>query len=552
MRARSLLLLVAAVLAFWPVSWPQAEAERFTATLAEGGATAAWRGAVEAGQAPLYYLAARLVDAESTRRALSALVVLVALVVTARAARRRLDEAGEIAVLAFFAVGVVPVAAAHAATPDAAALLCGALALHGAVTSGAADPRLAREGRWALTAATIGATWFALPALVAAAAAWGVAAWAHLRNDALRARRAPLGGALAAAVAAAAPFALGPLGAAVVARGPTGASTVLVALFPAGAFFGGLGAAWLGSQAARWAGRALPAAGALLAVALAAPPTLLRLASPGAPDTPAPARPRPSLVSSANLPDPATRRGRAPDAAPADPEDTAEEPDAPLEPTPLAAAEPPEAQPAAPPEAPPPTAPPPPRARPASLASPGPRAAISPSPVAPAETPPTTPPPAKGAAAPAAAPAATADDGGPARSTFTFADGLPDGWITEGKVLAHAPVVVVGDGNGTVSLLCTPFVPVSGEVRGSITRAFVVPEGESETWSRVEARAFGRDKKALPGAKPTLLTSLRAGATMAATPFAWTPPEGAAFWRLCTKTGGAARGSTVVKEITLR
>ena len=139
---------------------------------------------------------------------------------------------------------------------------------------------------------------------------------------------------------------------------------------------------------------------------------------------------------------------------------------------------------------------------------------------------------------------------GPPSLVYTFAGAVPAGWSTKGQVLAHEGVIVIGDATGAVSLICTPFAAAAGPVRGNVTRAFVVPEAEAETWSRIEARAFGADKRRLPGAKTQLLASTRAGSTMASVTFAWTPPEGAAWWRLCVKTGGKAKGSTVLKEIS--
>ncbi len=150
----------------------------------------------------------------------------------------------------------------------------------------------------------------------------------------------------------------------------------------------------------------------------------------------------------------------------------------------------------------------------------------------------------------AAAPADAAPTG--ADTVFTFSGEVPTGWTAEGKVLAHQAVLVVGDGSGAVSLLCTPMQAAGGPVTATVTRAFVVPEGESDTWSRVEARVFGPDKKPIAGASPQLLSAIKVGTTMSAAPYTFTPPAGASTWRLCLKTGGAARGSTVVKEIRIR
>ena len=157
------------------------------------------------------------------------------------------------------------------------------------------------------------------------------------------------------------------------------------------------------------------------------------------------------------------------------------------------------------------------------------------------------PPPAE---APAAAPADAAPTG--ADTVFTFSGEVPTGWTAEGKVLAHQAVLVVGDGSGAVSLLCTPMQAAGGPVTATVTRAFVVPEGESDTWSRVEARVFGPDTKPIAGASPQLLSAIKVGTTMSAAPYTFTPPAGASTWRRCLKTGGAARGSTVVKEIRIR
>lgn len=148
-----------------------------------------------------------------------------------------------------------------------------------------------------------------------------------------------------------------------------------------------------------------------------------------------------------------------------------------------------------------------------------------------------------------APPSPAPEEAAPAGTVLAFAGEVPEGWARKGVVLAHKEVVVVGDDSGKVSLLCTPMQAANGPVEASVTRAFVLPETESGTWSRIEARSFGANKQALPGAKPRLLQAISRGTAMSTVPVSFTPAEGAAFWRICVKTGGNAKGSTVVKEV---
>lgn len=162
------------------------------------------------------------------------------------------------------------------------------------------------------------------------------------------------------------------------------------------------------------------------------------------------------------------------------------------------------------------------------------------------------PPAAKAAAVEKPKPAAIATPrSGAPRQTYSFAAGLPTGWLTEGVVVPESGGLRIGDGNGAVGTVCTPALPATGPVIGTVTRGVTVNAETPPTWSRIEARALGADKKVLAGTKPENLGSKKETAAVGPSTIRWTPPEGAAAWRLCVRTTGAANGSTLLMGVEL-
>ncbi len=135
--------------------------------------------------------------------------------------------------------------------------------------------------------------------------------------------------------------------------------------------------------------------------------------------------------------------------------------------------------------------------------------------------------------------------------SWSFTDGVPVGWVVEGAVGSGGGGVVIGDGAGRVSSLCSPPLQGSAPVSGTVTRAVDVGEAGESTFSRIEARPLGADRRALPGVKAKVLASRKTATAMGAASIGWTPPPEAASWRLCIKTGGAALGTTTVIRIEL-
>lgn len=173
----------------------------------------------------------------------------------------------------------------------------------------------------------------------------------------------------------------------------------------------------------------------------------------------------------------------------------------------------------------------PPRPAKAAAARPAAKAQVDPKPAAPAK----------------AAPAR----GGAPRVQYSFAAGLPAGWLTEGVVTPEEHGLRIGDGHGAVGTVCSPPLPAAGPVVGTVTRGVIVNAETPPTWSRIEARALGADKKALPGTKPESLGGKKATAAPAPSTIRWTPPPGATSWRLCVRTTGAANGSTLLVGVEL-
>lgn len=164
-------------------------------------------------------------------------------------------------------------------------------------------------------------------------------------------------------------------------------------------------------------------------------------------------------------------------------------------------------------------------------------------------------PPARRPAPPVAKPtpvakAPAARTGAP-RVQFSFAAGLPAGWLTEGVVTPESGGLRIGDGHGAAGTVCSAPLPASGPVIGTVTRGVTVNAETPPTWSRIEARALGADKKALAGTKPENLGSKKETSAPAASTIRWTPPAGATSWRLCVRTSGAANGSTLLLGVEL-
>ncbi|MSQ02164.1 MAG: hypothetical protein EXR71_09765 [Myxococcales bacterium] len=153
---------------------------------------------------------------------------------------------------------------------------------------------------------------------------------------------------------------------------------------------------------------------------------------------------------------------------------------------------------------------------------------------------------------PAPSPAVTPTPTAPTAHSWSFADGVPPGWVVEGAVASGGGGVVIGDGAGRVSSLCSPPLGGAGPVSGTVTRAVDIGEAAETTFSRIEGRPLGPDRRALPGVKAKVLTSRKTDTPMGATSIAWTPPPEASSWRLCLKTGGAALGTTTVTAIDLK
>ena len=152
--------------------------------------------------------------------------------------------------------------------------------------------------------------------------------------------------------------------------------------------------------------------------------------------------------------------------------------------------------------------------------------------------------------APSAAGAPAARAGAP-RVQYSFAAGLPAGWLTEGVVTPEAGGLRIGDGHGGVGTVCSAPLPASGPVIGTVTRGVMVNAETPPTWSRIEARALGADKKVLAGTKPENLGSKKETSAPAPATIRWTPPPGAVSWRLCVRTTGAANGSTLLVGVEL-
>lgn len=159
-------------------------------------------------------------------------------------------------------------------------------------------------------------------------------------------------------------------------------------------------------------------------------------------------------------------------------------------------------------------------------------------------------PPKETKPAPSAAGAPAARAGAP-RVQYSFAAGLPAGWLTEGVVTPEAGGLRIGDGHGGVGTVCSAPLPASGPVIGTVTRGVMVNAETPPTWSRIEARALGADKKVLAGTKPENLGSKKETSAPAPATIRWTPPPGAVSWRLCVRTTGAANGSTLLVGVEL-
>ena len=138
-----------------------------------------------------------------------------------------------------------------------------------------------------------------------------------------------------------------------------------------------------------------------------------------------------------------------------------------------------------------------------------------------------------------------------AAASATFAGAVPEGWSVEGVVTPSADAVVIGDGAGTVSAVCSPAWTVSGAVSGSVTRSAELPVGDPPSWTRIEARALDASGRALPGVKPANLVFKKGSQPLEAVPYSWTPPAEAGAWRLCVRTGGGANGTTTLQAVTV-
>ena len=160
------------------------------------------------------------------------------------------------------------------------------------------------------------------------------------------------------------------------------------------------------------------------------------------------------------------------------------------------------------------------------------------------------PPPraAKPAVAKAAPPKVEKGAGG---QSFSFADGVPAGWLVEGVVAPEAGGLRIGDGRGAVGTVCSPPLTLAGPITGRVTRGVTVHADTPTTWSRIEARALGADLRLLSGTRPENLGSKKATSDVAPSAVRWTPPVGAVSWRLCVRTSGAANGSTLLMGIDL-